>query len=226
MKKIFLTTIIVLTSFQLFAQVKIDVPYDWGQVLLTANITYPKSIVTADSVRLEATYQGDLVPVKEFTPVVTVKNRPLTIKPGFNFDHNSGAQSYRCIVFQKGKNPIVSDTATIDYGPYKYDTTALPKVKNVQYQIISKKDKRYIHLSWDAIPNALGYMVAMKNDKDYFGFQLSYGGSMSKTSNTFLDIPVEGDGPQYYGVCGIQNPNDFQPSVEVLSLITVQIPAK
>ncbi|MDP4208100.1 MAG: hypothetical protein Q8928_04715 [Bacteroidota bacterium] len=226
MKKAFLTTIVACISFQLFAQVKIEVPYEWGQVLLTAQITYPKTIVTADSVRLEATYQGDLVPVKEFIPLITVKNRPLTISPKFNFEHNGGTQSYRCIVYQKGKKAVISDTATFDYGPYKYDTTALAKVKNVQYQIINKKDKRYIHLFWDAVPNALGYMVAMKNDMNYYGFQLAFGGPMSKTSNTFLDIPVEGDGPQYYGVCGIQNPNDFQPSVDMLTLITVEIPAK
>ena len=224
MKKLFLFSSVTILSISLFGQVKIDVPYQDGQVQLTVNLTYPGSITSADSVRLEVAYEQEPKPETEFMPVVTIKDLPSSIKPGFDFEHTSGFQSYRCVVFQKGKKPVTSNVATIDYYPYKYSKSELPKVQNVKSAFIEKDGKQYVRLSWDAIPDALGYMVAKKTGGAYYGFQLYYDGPYSKTSKTYLDIPSEGSGEVQYGVCGIQNPNDFQPGGDILTVITVNFP--
>ncbi len=224
MKKIFLLTIVINLSITLFCQFNIAVPYEDGQVQLTVNITYPNGINSADSVWLEVSYQDEPKSEMEFTPVVTVKDLPSSIKPGFDFEHTSGFQSYRCLIFQKGKEPVASNVVTIDYYPYKYSKSELPKVENVQHTFIEKNGKQFVRLSWDAIPDALGYMVAKKTGGLYYGFQLYYDGPYSKTSKTYLDIPAEGAGEVQYGVCGIQNPNDFQPAEDILTVITVNFP--
>lgn len=225
MKKLILLTIVInLSIIPLFCQFNIDVPYEDGQVQLTVNIKYPKGITSADSVRLEVSYEEEPKPEMEFTPIATIKELPSSIKPGFDFEHTSGIQSYRCLIFQKDKEPVVSNVATIDYYPYKYSKSELPKVKNVQYTFIEKNNEKFVRLSWDAIPDALGYLVAKKIGGSYYSFQLYYAGPYSKTSKTYLDIPAEGSGEAQYGVCGIQNPNDFIPAEDMLTIITVKFP--
>jgi hypothetical protein len=224
MKKILLFIVVIKLSISSFGQVNIDVPYKDGQVQITVNISYPASITNADSVRLEVSYEKEPKPEMEFTPIAIVKNMPSSIQPGFDFNHTMGIQSYRCLVYQKDKEPVVSNIETIDYYPYKYSKLELPKVQNVQYAFIEKNGEEYVRLSWDAIPEALGYLVAKNTGGLYYGFQLSYGGPYSKTSKTYLDIPSEGSGEAQYGVCGIQNPDDFQPEKDILTIITVKFP--
>jgi len=227
MKKIFTTALALIVTLALLGQVKIEVPYQEGDVKISINVDYSGEISTSDSVRVEATFQGGFDPITEFTPVATLTNHPKTIALGYNFEQDAyGSQSYRCIVFQKGKAPVVSNEVTITYDPMNYSDQKLPKVENVQYKIIEKGDKQYIRLYWDAIPETLGYMVAKEVGGSYFGFQLYYDGPYSKTSNTYLDIPLKSFGTINYGVCGIQNPYDFKPETEALTLIAVDIPKK
>lgn len=224
MKKILLLIIVIKLSISSFGQCNIDVPYQDGQVQITVNIKYPASITNADSVRLEVSYEEEPKPEMEFTPIATIKDMPTSIKPAFDFEHTMGIQSYRCLIYQKDKEPVISNTKTIDYYPYKYSKLELPKVQNVQSAFIEKNGEEYVRLSWDAIPDALGYMVAKNTGGLYYGFQLYYAGPYSKTSKTYLDIPSEGSREVQYGVCGIQNPNDFQPSEDILTVITVSFP--
>jgi hypothetical protein len=223
-KKLISLIIIIKLSVQLYGQFNISAPYEDGQVQITINIDYPKNITSADSVRLEVSYDTEPKPEMEFMHAITVKDLPSSIKPGFDFDHTDGIQSYRCLLYQKDKEPLISNVATIDYYPYKYSKSELPKVSNVQHTFIEKDGEQYVRISWDAIPEALGYMVAKKTGGLYYGFQLYYDGPYSKTSNTYLDIPAEGSGEVQYGVCGIQNPNDFQPAEDILTIITVNFP--
>lgn len=228
MRRCCFTAIVLMISFNSNAQVLIDIPYKWGQVHLTIHITYPPEITTVDSVRLEATYEGDFRnPVTVFTPVITVKNKPDLIKPKFNFEHDNGDRSYRCIIYKNDKSTDTSNVFKVKYGPFKFDENELPKVTNLKYYFIEKDGKDYIHLYWDEIPEALGYHVTEKNGDNFNTFQLYWGGPYGLTSNNYLDVPVRSYGQTItYAVCGIQKKQIVEPTIDIVTLINIDMPEK
>lgn len=228
MKNIFTSIAFIIIANLSFSQVTIDIPYENGQVNVVANITYPSSIKAADSVSLEACYQSysDAGNPKTFIVDKTIKGLPKSITRTNSFERRENSQTYRCVVYIKGKATI-SNEVQIDYNGYKYSETPLPKITNLQSVIFEKDGEKFITLSWDAVPNAFGYKIGERDwngAEQYFAFQLGYGGPMSETvANSFTFKAESSNVTREYGVIAVNNPSSNFSETEFSKIASIQV---
>lgn len=209
MKKHTIFLAILASVLSAFSQVTIAVPYENGQIVVKANITYPATITAVDSVQLEACYQeySEVGNPKVFKVVKVAKGMAKSITQDNSFRSRPGSQTFRCVVYPKGKKGIVSNEVNIDYNGYLYREGPLAKVSNLKGVAFEKDGKKYVTLTWDAVPEAFGYLVYEKSkyEDKYYGFQLP-SSEMSETVQTTFTFETQEQGEMQYGVEAVNAP--------------------
>jgi hypothetical protein len=229
MKKQILLIVSIITSITAFSQVIIDVPYENGQVTVTVNISYPKTITTADSILVESCYQSysDANNTKTFGKEKVVKGFMKSITLDNSFERRENLRSYRCTIYLKDKKTIISNEVQIDYNGYKYNETPLPKVTNIQSVVFEKDGSKYITLTWNAVPNAFGYVIAERDwngAEQYFKFQLGYGGPMSESiTNSFTFLTEASQVVREYGIIAVNSPNENISEVPFAEIPSIKV---
>lgn len=209
MKKQTIFLVLLASALSVFSQVTIAVPYEHGQVVVKANITYPATITAVDSVQLEACYQeySEVGNPKVFKVVKVAKGMAKSITQDNSFNSRPGSQTFRCVVYPKGKKGIVSNEVNIGYSGYLFREGPLPKVSNLKGIAFEKEGKKYVTLTWDAVPEAFGYWVYEKSryEDKYYGFQLP-SSAMSNTGQTTFTFEREETGEMQFGVEAVNAP--------------------
>lgn len=225
--------LLILTGITMVAksQVELSVPYVNGQVTVVAHIAYPKTIKTADSVCLEACYQtySEMENSKLFKREKSVKGLATSITKNHSFAFKPNWQTYRVLVYQKGKKVLKSNEVSIDYNAYKYDTSKLAKVTGIKAIVTDKNGQKKVTLSWNAVPGAFGYVFGIKamneGNMKFTRFQINHGQS-SETIETSITFEVS-SGKEEYGIVAVNSPKDESldtlPQEEIGS-ITVTVP--
>jgi len=221
MKRLLFSSFLFVNSAAAFAQVTISSPYDYGQSKVVINITYPTTIVAADSVVLEVDYD-----IQEYKRASSAKGLPKILSQEYSFKFQfTSNRKYRIAVYQKGKEVVYSNEIDIYFNAqFKYSDTGLPSVTNVKATLIEKDGARYLHVTWTTVTGALAYRLFTKEGETMI-WEANEGddGYMHTTSYDFL-INRTSEFTYVIGIGAIEGPNDNTDVPKIVNTAKVTVP--